>query len=113
MSIVHFVRPGSRARHLAGDTPAWVTHNARAAYIITVMVSAPPWVDTAVLRAMRDEARRLTRTTGVLHVLDHIIPVTHPLVSGLTVPWNLRIVPWRVNASKGNRWCPDQMEMFA
>lgn len=61
---------------------------------------------------MRATAKALSVFSGRLHVLDHIIPVTHPLVCGPTVPWNLRIVPWRVNASKGNRWNPNQLELF-
>ena len=38
---------------------------------------------------------------GFLSV-DHIIPVTHPYVSGLSVSWNLQILPSKDNESKGN-----------
>lgn len=113
MGFVHYVRPGSRRRILAGDTPAWVSNSRRATYITSVILSAPPWVDRAALMAMNAEAERLTKETGVLHVMDHEVPLNHPRVCGLTVPWNLRIVTWRVNASKGNRWCPEQMELFS
>lgn len=112
MSIVHFCRRGSRQRVLAGDIPTWVSNNARADYILGVMISCPDWVDRAELRALRDEARRQTRLTGQLHVLDHVVPVHHPRVCGLTVPWNLAVRHWRVNGSKGNDWCPEQDEMF-
>lgn len=112
MSIVHFCRKGSRQRALAGDIPDWVTNNARADYILGVMISCPDWVDRGELRALRDEARRKTIVTGELHVLDHIVPVHHPRVCGLTVPWNLKVVHWRVNGSKGNEWNPDQVELF-
>jgi hypothetical protein len=27
------------------------------------------------------------------------------------VPWNIRVTPKAVNASKGNRWYPDQTEL--
>ena len=54
----------------------------------------------------------IARRTGIPHHLDHIIPLTHPRVCGLTVPWNLRIIPSGANCSKGNRWCPEQEELF-
>jgi hypothetical protein len=63
--------------------------------------------------AERDKARVMTIVTGELHVLDHIVPVTHPVVCGLTVPWNLRVIHWRVNGAKGNTWNPDQLELFS
>jgi len=112
VSIVHFCRPGSRARALAGDVPKWVSNNARADYILTVMLSAPDWVDMGELRMLKAWAQAMTIYHGERYVLDHIVPVTHPRVCGLTVPWNLRVVHWRVNGSKGNFWNPDQLELF-
>jgi 5-methylcytosine-specific restriction endonuclease McrA len=34
--------------------------------------------------------------------LDHIIPLHHPLVSGLNVPWNIQLLDIKVNELKGN-----------
>lgn len=34
--------------------------------------------------------------------VDHIIPVNHPLVCGLTVSWNLQLMTRADNISKGN-----------
>lgn len=78
---------------------------------MAAIASAPPWVDRAALTSLRDYARNLTRATGVKHVLDHVVPLTHPYVCGLTVPWNLRVVTYAQNAAKSNRWSPDQIEM--
>ncbi len=110
---ISLARPKLKAAILAGNTPAWVTKHIRANYLIAVALSAPPWVDRAALRAIQQRARDMTLATGVLHVADHIVPVTHPLVCGLTVPWNLRVIPWKANATKGNKWNPDQLELFS
>lgn len=112
MSIVCFVRPGSRVRILANDIPLWISNNARASYIASVCVSAPPWVDRVELELLRHWTRAMTRFHNRMFVLDHDIPVNHPRVCGLTVPWNLSVVPWLVNATKGNKFNPDQLEMF-
>jgi len=102
----------SRKRVVVGDIPLWIQNRGRTKYIAAVVLSAPPWVDRWELYALKHTAAALSIMTGRLHVLDHIVPLNHPRVCGLTVPWNLRIVPWRVNASKGNRWCPEQLELF-
>lgn len=117
MGWVHYLgRNGSRDRILAGDVPKWIANRPRNRYIAQVVLSAPPWLDLAMRReimAMHETARAITKATGILHVLDHIEPLNHPDVCGLSVPWNLQIVPWRVNAAKGNRRPnPDQFELF-
>lgn len=115
MCIIDFVRLGSRSRILAHDIPVWISNNKRGRYIAAVCVSAPPWIkradfaDFAELIAERD---RMRDATGERYVLDHVVPINHPNVCGLTVPWNLRVVHWRVNGAKSNRFTPDQLELF-
>ncbi|AIO45448.1 putative gp34 [Burkholderia cepacia] len=67
----------------------------------------PPWVKLSDLRPFYREAKRLTRETGELHVVDHIVPLDGEIVCGLHVPHNLRVTHWRINAVKANRYWPD------
>jgi hypothetical protein len=101
-----------RSRIEVGDYPGWLQRHPRQRRVVTVILSTPPWVDHDTLRSIYAEAKRRTKTTGVKHVVDHVIPVCHPAVCGLTVPDNLRVVPERSNQARGNRWHPDQIELF-
>lgn len=67
----------------------------------------PPWADMQVISAFYQEARRLTKMTGESYEVDHIVPLVGKIVSGLHVPWNLRVVHWRVNNRKGAWSWPD------
>lgn len=115
MGFVDYVRraPTTRVKLLIGDVPPWIANRKRSVkYISQIIISTPPWVDVKALRALQAQAALITKATGVLHVLDHIVPINHPAVCGLTVPWNLQIITALQNNSKGNKWCPDQLEMF-
>jgi hypothetical protein len=61
---------------------------------------AAPWADKAAIKRFYDEARRLTRETGVPHEVDHLYPISSRVVCGLHVPENLRITTKRENARK-------------
>jgi hypothetical protein len=113
MGMIHYIRMKSRERLIAGDVPAWIANSPRRRYIAQVVLSAPPWVDRAALRLIQYRAQCLTELTGIPHQVDHIVPLNHSLVCGLTVPWNLEVVPALVNGAKSNRWLPDQLDLFA
>jgi hypothetical protein len=102
-----------RKRILKGDYPAWLVRHPRQKYIVNVILSEPPWSDRKVLlRIYREAQRRNSIHKRQRWVVDHIVPVTHELVCGLTVPWNLRIIPASENAARGNRWWMFTEDMF-
>lgn len=66
--------------------------------------SIPAWQCISELRNIWSKAQRISQETGVPHDVDHIIPLTSRCgkVSGLTVPWNLQIIPSSENQRKNN-----------
>lgn len=78
--------------------------------------TTPPWADLVAIRACYKEAKRLTKATGQLHVVDHIVPKMGKTVCGLHVPWNLQVMHWLPNVQKGAHSWPDmwneQMELI-
>jgi hypothetical protein len=103
--------PEFRIALLLGNWPPWLRSHQRASRIVAVALSAPPWVDRDALNKIYSHARALTKLTGVKHVVDHIVPVCHPMVCGLTVPWNLQVMTDKQNQAKGNSFHPDQLEL--
>lgn len=59
----------------------------------------PPWADLQRIKSVYLEAGRRIDAGEDVHV-DHVIPLRSPLVCGLHVPENLRIVPASENRSK-------------
>jgi hypothetical protein len=106
VSIARYYTLKLRARILAGDEPAWLQRHIRRGYIIRCCLSFVPWADRKKLRAMARSAHR----RGL--VLDHVIPVTHPDVCGLTVPENMQMITSKANAAKSNKWNPDQLPLI-
>lgn len=67
----------------------------------------PHWADLGAIDALYKTARAMTKASGVQHVVDHIVPIGHELVSGLHCEFNLRVVTASENSRKGNRHWPD------
>jgi hypothetical protein len=112
MSILRYNRRSAREALLRGERVPWIEQHRRRDYIRRCVLSFPPWVDRKALHALWRLARQREWQTGEPHVLDHIVPVSHPLVCGLSVPWNFQVIPASVNAKKGCEWAPDDYKTY-
>lgn len=81
---------------------------ARRALKISAM---PSWADRKAINKIYRERERISKETGVIHHVDHIVPLQGREVCGLHVPWNLQIIPAPDNFIKYNRF--DEKDGFA
>lgn len=66
--------------------------------------ATPPWAEKEKIKAVYLEAQALSVKTGVLHHVDHVIPLQGETVCGLHVHRNLAALPWRDNLTKKNKF---------
>lgn len=67
----------------------------------------PKWANLFFIQEAYRLARLRRQTTGFPWHVDHIVPLNSPLVCGLHVESNLRVIPGPANLAKGNRYWPD------
>ncbi len=63
----------------------------------------PPWITEAHYDQMNElyhQAKELSRSTGIPHEVDHIIPLCGKNVSGLHIPLNMRVITRAENGSR-------------
>lgn len=79
-----------------------------------VVISTPGWVNRDDLKLIQLRARQTSELSGVEQHICHIVPLNHPRVCGLTVPWNLEIKAARINLSESNHiHLDEQLQLFA
>lgn len=70
-------------------------------------MAIPKWADKKAIAYHYKRAAFLTKERGFKYCVDHIVPLSSPLVCGLHVQDNLRVVPSGLNLIKSNRSWPD------
>ncbi len=91
-------------KHQQENKAYWNAKNSK--YRADKLQQTPSWVDEEqlwIIQEFYDLAQLRTEVTGVLHHVDHILPLNGRDVSGLHVPENLQVIPWYDNLSKSNK----------
>lgn len=66
--------------------------------------STVPWADKKALTTIYKTCRELSRETGLIHHVDHIVPLNGKFINGLHVQSNLRIILKLQNIQKSNKF---------
>lgn len=93
-------------RKHAKDNPAYFVYKTQKRHTAKLK-RTPPWLTEEQLKLILVEyelAAWCSSVMGEKYNVDHIVPLQGKTVSGLHVPWNLRVIPAKDNFKKGNRF---------
>ena len=71
--------------------------------------ACPPWLNKEMLNQIHEIyrlRRQISEATGIVHEVDHIVPLQGGTVCGLHVPWNLRVITKEKNNRRPRLWKP-------
>lgn len=80
-------------------------------YKLTKRMATPKWLtdeQRKEIYKIYSDCRAISELLNEKFHVDHIVPIRGKIVCGLHVPWNLQIIPAKINASKNNLYWPDQ-----
>lgn len=69
--------------------------------------ATPPFASKEAIQSLYKLAKDLTKSTGIPHQVDHIVPLRSPVVCGLHWEGNLQVIPKEENIKKSNKIWPD------
>lgn len=70
-------------------------------------LATPVWCDRDAILDIYITCKIKTMLTGIVHHVDHVIPLQGKYVCGFHVHTNLRIITAKENFSKNNRYAPE------
>jgi len=75
-----------------------------AKYRAASLQASVPWANQEAIASVYKECLEVSRITGILHHVDHIVPLQGKLVCGLHNEFNLGIIPAKENLTKSNKF---------
>jgi hypothetical protein len=72
-----------------------------------IKTATPAWADLKAIKEIYAKAVTISLATGVMHHVDHVVPLISDRVCGLHTEANLEILSMEENCRKGNRWWPE------
>jgi 5-methylcytosine-specific restriction endonuclease McrA len=70
--------------------------------------ATPVWANLREIGRIHFQCQQITKTTGIPHHVDHIVPLKGKTVCGLNIPANLQIITAKQNLEKSNKLYEEQ-----